>query len=405
VTRRLALLSGAPRVSTKESAEAGGARQHLLGTISGFRANGWEVSTYIVGDKVPEQWLKGNFERNLAASGSRRLAADIIRMCLAAIHSGLAVGQMRSPEWVYERCGAFQLMGYLFQRRGIPWILETNYLMFEELTTDRKSVALAFLVRRIEEFAYRKCDILVAVSDELKRAIVQKLPIPPEKIVVVPNAADTEVFNPDTVTPRRLFGADVFVIGFQGSMYEWAGLENLLRAVAALRRNHLGVAAVLLGDGHERTRLESLAADLGIAEYVVFPGFVPRHCVPEYIAGFDLCYSGQLDLKRNAMYLSPLKLYDYMAMGKPVIAARFVDAITLTKDGETGYLFTPDNLGDLIETATRAYAERHNLSQLGAAARAAILAHHSWASRIRDFIPVAEQMLAERPARNSVPSE
>jgi glycosyltransferase involved in cell wall biosynthesis len=389
-------VAGAPRVSTKSIAAATGPRQHILGTISGFRANGWQVAPYIVGDKVQEAWLQRRQEGTIEKSFVKRLAADAMRIVLAARHTGLALRDTAPAEWVYERCGAFLAIGYFFQRRGIPWILETNSLLFAELVDDRKSIVLSGLVRWVEQFAYRKCDVLVVVSDALRNAIVEKLQIPAEKIIVVPNAADTETFNPDVVTPRRLFDVDTFVIGFQGGMYKWAGLRNLLHAVGAMRAGGLNVAAVLVGEGPERQGLERLAAELNIADHVRFPGLVRREQVPEYIAGYDLCYSGQINLKNNAMYLSPLKLYDYMAMGKPVIASRFADAVTLTKGGQTGYLFTPEDLKDLIAVATRAYDDRDRLGAMGANARAEILANHTWSSRIRGFITTAEEMLAKR---------
>jgi glycosyltransferase involved in cell wall biosynthesis len=399
MTRKLAYLSGAPRVSTKPIAEATGARQHVLGTMSGFKANDWQIAPYIVGDKVPENWIKAGQQKNMAKSFFRRLAADGMRMLLSAKHAYKALRQIPQADWVYERYGALQLFGYFFQRRGTPWILETNNPFFHESTSDRKSVALPFLVRWAEKFAYQKCDILVVVSEDLKRIISTQLGIPAGKIIVLPNAADTETFNPDTVTPRRLFGPEIFVIGFQGNMYKWAGVEHLVRTVAALRADGRNVAAVLLGDGQERQNLEALARELKIADYIKFPGRVPREQVPEYIAGYDLCYSGQINLSTNSMYHSPLKLYDYMAMGKPVLASRFPDAAKLTQDGAWGYLYTPESLDDLITTARRAYDERASLPEKGVAARASILANHSWSGRMRDFIALAESILAQQPAR------
>jgi len=400
MTRKLAYLSGAPRVSTKPIAEATGARQHVLGTMLGFKANGWQIAPYIVGDKVPESWIKPGQQKSMAKSFLKRLAADGMRMLLSAKHARRALKDISAPDWVYERYGALQLFGYFFQRRGTPWILETNNPFFHESSSsDRKSVALPFLVRWAEKFAYQKCDILVVISADLKRIISEQLGIPADKIVVLPNAADTETFNPDTTTAIRPFPADTFVIGFQGNMYKWAGCEMLVRAIAALRKEGLNVATVLLGDGQERQNLEALVQELGIADYVKFPGRVPREQVPSYIAGYDLCYSGQINLSTNSMYHSPLKLYDYMAMGKPVIASAFDDAKKLTQNGQLGYLFTPESLESLIATAKQAYAERDKLPTMGAAARADIVANHSWNGRIRDFIATAESILAKLPPR------
>lgn len=400
MTRKLAFLSGAPRTSTKPIASLTGGRQHILGTICGFKANNWDVATYILGDKVPEPWLRAEHDMDKGKSFATRLAADFIRILLSIKHTRHALKEIPTADWAYERYAAYQFFGYFFQRRGTPWILETNEALFRQATSELKHVALPFLLRWAEVAAYRKCDILVVISEELKRIIVEELQIPPEKIVVVPNAADTEAFNPATVTPRRLYDAATFVIGFQGAMYKRHGLEHLVRAIAILRGERLNVGAVLLGDGGERPSLEKLAAELGVADYIKFPGRVPREVVPEYIAGYDLCYSGQMRTAAHPMIDSPLKLYDYMAMAKPVIASRFPDAVKLTKNGQLGYLYTPGSLEDLVSAAKLAYSERRSLPERGAAARAEIVANHTWKRRIQDFVVAAETLLANNSRRS-----
>lgn len=392
----LAFLSGAPRTSTKDIATLGGGRQHILGTISGFKANGWQVATCIVGDEVSERWLTANHEMDRGRPLLVRIAADILRIALFIKYVRRALRDISDADWVYERYAAYQCFGLFFQRRGVPWILETNTPLFDQAESDLRHVGMPHLMRWAETFAYRKCDILVVISEELKRMLSDRLNIPSAKIVVLPNAADVELFNPDIVVPRRLFGDDTFVIGFQGGMYKWAGLEYMVRMIAILRSRGLDVAGVLVGDGHEKLSLQGLAAELRISDYVRFPGRVSREEVPGYIAGFDLCYSGQVNFSSaGSMYHSPLKLYDYMAMARPVVASRFADAITLTRDGSIGYLFTPCDLEDLLRAVTLAYKERSNLAAMGVEARAEVLTNHTWPARVRGFIAVAEKMLAD----------
>lgn len=393
MARKLAFLSGAPRTSTKPIASLTGGRQHILGTIAGFEANGWEVFKYVLGDKVPETWLRAEHDMDKGKSFLTRLGADLLRILLPARHLPLMLKEIPTADWVYERYAVFQLLGYFYQRKGIPWILETNAAFFEQAESDLKHVALPFLVRWAEAFAYRKCDILVVISQELKRILVERLRIPANKIVVVPNAADVETFNPETVAPRRLFDSETFVIGFQGAMYKRHGLEHLVRAVAILRQQGMNVGAVFLGDGGERPLLKKLSEELGIASFAKFPGRVTRDQVPEFIAGYDVCYSGQMRWMGNSMHDSPLKLYDYMAMGKPVVASSFPDAVNLTKNGQIGYLYTPGSLDALIAAITRAYNERSSLAVIGSAARAEIVENHTWSRRMRDFIATAEILL------------
>jgi glycosyltransferase involved in cell wall biosynthesis len=397
--RRLAFLSGAPRTSTKRIASLTGGRQHILGTIAGFEANGWIVDRYVVGDKVPESWLKAQHDMDKGKSFVARLGADLVRMFLSLTHLPRILKEIPTADWVYERYAAYQFFGYLYQRRGIPWILETNDALFKQVQSELKHVALPGIVRWAERRAYRQCDILVVISEELRRILVQELNIPAAKIVVLPNAADIETFDPTRVTPRRLFDQDTFVIGFQGAMYKRHGLEHLVRAVARMRAEGMNVAAVFLGDGGERSGLESLSHELGIADFTKFPGRVAREIVPEYIAGYDLCYSGQMEWMGKSMHDSPLKLYDYMSMAKPVVASRFPDAVRLTRNGEIGFLYEPGNLDALVSAATLAYNNRDTLGELGAAARIEIVANHTWETRVREFIATAEALLSKEPGR------
>lgn len=131
---------------------------------------------------------------------------------------------------------------------------------------------------------------------------------------------------------------------------------------------------------------------MGVAN-TKFIGQIPSADVPRYIAGFDLCYSGQVQLQIGEMYLSPLKLYEYMAMTKPVVASAFEDSRRLIRDGETGFLFEAGNKNDLKSTILRAYHSRTMLTEMGRRAREEIIARHSWTTRVCTLIAEVERIL------------
>jgi len=120
---------------------------------------------------------------------------------------------------------------------------------------------------------------------------------------------------------------------------------------------------------------------------VRFFGQVPGNEVPAYIAGFDIGFSGQRRLSAGRMYNSPLKLYEYMAMGKPVVASAFADAESLVAGKGTGFLFTPDDQADLTLALSEAVRLQELLPAMGAAARAQIVDGHSWSARVRQLVP------------------
>jgi glycosyltransferase involved in cell wall biosynthesis len=378
---RIGYLSGAPRVSTRQDAESGGPRSHVRGVISAFRSLGYEVKPFIVGDQVPRQVARKS-GRAISATVAHALAADLGRLTFRLINARRAWRQLGGRvDWVYERFSACQALGMNFQRHGVPWILETNGPFYEEAKAERKSMVLTGLARRLELGAYRGCDVLVCVSPTLKDIVCAEAAIDNRKIVVVPNGVDSTVFDPQKHPAKRVF--EGFTIGFVGGLLAWQGLDLLLHALAELyEEKGLPIHLVIVGDGLMRKSWMKLADDLKLAARVIFVGRVNGDEVPSYIAGFDLGYSGQVQLQSGSMYHSPLKIYEYMAMEKPVLASAFDDAKRIIDEQETGFLFAPGNKEDLKRALVTAYQARGRVAVLGRAARSQIVARHSWAARV-----------------------
>lgn len=384
-------LSGGARVSTKPEAEEGGPRTHILGIIKGFVSCGYTVKEYIVGNRVPSSWVTKGSDNTIRKNWLSRFGVDIVRIWLSFLHRRNAWKELGGEvDFVYERFSAFQSMGSVFKKRGIPWILETNAPLFFDAKDERKATVLHNVLRSMELRAYRDCDLLVCVTNTLRDIIIKEAHVQPEKIIVLPNAVDTDVFNIHTVTPIRFF--DNFTIGFVGRLQTWQKLDILLQAFSEVRKEGADISLVIVGDGVMFSEWETLARELGILNHVKFVGYVPWHSVPPYIAGFDVCYSGPAHLKLG-MYLSPLKLYEYMAMAKPVIASSTEDSVTLIKEDDTGFLFRSGDIQDLKRAIWKAYnCENSMLNQMGIKAHGEITKHHTWAARVRTLLPYIAEL-------------
>lgn len=379
---RLGYLSAAPRISTHPEAEISGPRAHILGCIRAKESLGWEVKRYIVGNRVPKAWVTKKSERVMSGGFFKSLLLDLARLSLGFKHSRQAWREFGSQvDWVYERFAPFQSLGRIFKRHGIPWVLETHAPLFYEAKTERKTTVLTGLARRLELQAYKECDALVCVTEALKEIVVKESGISPDKVIVIPNGVDTERFHPERHQPKRLFQG--LTIGFVGRLYAWHGLDILLEAIHDLRSDGLDISFVVVGDGLMRSEWEAYAAKLGIADNVTFVGQVPWSEVPQYIAGFDLGYTGQIQMQVGKMYHSPLKLYEYMAMAKPVIASAFEDAQRTLSQGETGFLFEPGNKEKLKIALAQAYQMREHLPKMGQLVREVAVTEHSWIARIK----------------------
>lgn len=391
----LGYLSGAPRVSTDPQAELAGARTHVLGIITAFKQLGWEVKPYIVGDKVPRKWVTKGSERAISTSFFRTLVVDLIRLVISVRYSQQAWQDLKGQvDWVYERCGTFQAMGKKFKHNGVPWILETNALLYEEAKFERKSLILYKLARRLEIKAYEECDVLVCISNNLKQRLITETGISEEKILVIPNGVDIEYINPDKHLPQRLFSG--ITIGFVGSLYAWAGLDLLFEVLRELQAESLDFSLVVIGDGQMKETWSKQVQEIGLAENVKFVGQLPPNELLPIFAGCDLGYSGHFDLQGKQAYRSPLKLYEYMAMAKPVLASAIEGTKSVIREGETGFLFQPNDKNSLKQALMKALTAQNKLLEMGAKARQEIELNHSWTQRVQVLIKESDRILKEK---------
>jgi glycosyltransferase involved in cell wall biosynthesis len=393
---RLAYLSAAPRLSTRPEAEASGPRAHVLGVIQGFRELGWEVDRFILGDELAG-WVSGRgSERAFGGRGARTLAADVLRLFARAIAPGRAMARTGlEVDWVYERFSPFQSVGRAYQEKGIPWILETNGVLFPDALRDRHNLVLWKLARRLELEAYAACDVLVCVSEGLRQAVIRDLPIPASKVIVSEIAVDTRVFDPSTTTAHST--SSDFTIGFAGRLYSWTGLEILFHAIAELdaedrSRTHLFV----VGEGEAGPSLRRLAAELDLEDRVHFIGQVPMDEVPAYIAGFDLGYVAPTPVDPLGMYFSPLKLLEYLAMERPVLASDHQGLMSIVEEGETGFVFEPGDIESLKAAIRRARLSANGFADLGRRGREIVQAGHTWSARVGELVAGIQTILGPR---------
>ena len=392
---RLGFIAAAPRISTHPNAEMSGPRSRVLGLIKGFESQGWSVEQFIVGDRTPQEWSAKGSGAAVSKGFLRTLAIDIVRMGLGLYNSWRSwreIGQ--KVDWVFEYAATLQCLGWIFQRHGIPWILQVEALLYYEAKEERKALVLDGIAKKLELWSYRQCDVIACVSATLKEILVTDIGIDPHKIVLVPNGVDVEFLDPQLHQPKRVFSE--FTIGFVGSLYSWAGLDLLLEAIADLKDTGYNLSLVIVGDGEMMPTWSQQAIDLGIEQQVKFIGRVSWQEVPQYIAGCDVGYSGQIQLQMGKMYLSPMKLYEYMSMGKPVVASAFEDARRLVEEGQTGFLYPPGDKQALKQSLIAAYEAKERLPAMGQQARQQIEREHSWSNRVQHLLEGAEAILKDK---------
>jgi glycosyltransferase involved in cell wall biosynthesis len=282
---------------------------------------------------------------------------------------------------IYERYSLWSDAGMQFAHsHGIPGVLEVNAPLIEEQSHYRDLIdrTLAEAVARRSFFAAK---LICAVSDGVA-AYVRRFPEANGKVVVVPNAVDPRRFlhRPAAALPAP---DGVFTIGFVGTLKPWHGLDVLAEAFQVFHASHPMSRLLIVGDGPERTRLEKQLH----GAMVTFAGAVAPDRIPAFLASMDVAVAPYPKLE--PFYFSPLKLYEYMAAGLPVVASCIGQIEKVIDHAVTGWLVEPGNPKALAEALTTLVHDLDLRQRLGQAARAAVCQRHTWDTAIRRIFDLA----------------
>jgi glycosyltransferase involved in cell wall biosynthesis len=233
--------------------------------------------------------------------------------------------------------------------------------------------------------------ITEAVADILAARGVERA-----KMSVLPNAVDLAAFarRPrDPALAARWGLSGKLVVGYVGTFKDYEGLDLLLEAVAQLH-GELGdrVRLLLVGDGPAHGELALLVRRLGIGELVVFTGRAPHDEVADYYALIDLMVFPRRGA-RVCELVSPIKPFEAMAMGVPILASDVAALAEIVDDGGTGVLFRRDGAGDLARQLRRLLDDAALRAALAARAEAWVRAHRSWAAAAAHVSSVYHSLL------------
>ncbi len=280
------------------------------------------------------------------------------------------------PDLIYDRYALFNTSpAAVASRRGIPLVTEINDATFVRRS---RGLVMRGLARRRERRVLDGSTAIVTVSQRFREMLLEAHPgVPAPSVLVTPNAVDPRRFagrdgGGDGVR-ERLGLAGRTVVGAVGAFVPWHGLDHLVESVEGLLRRRDDVEVLLVGDGPVRADAEALARRLGLADRVRFTGFVPPAEVPAYIAAMDVCL-----MPDSNEHGSPIKIFEYMAMGRAAVAPRYGPIEEVLEHGRTGMLFTPRDRGALATTIETLVGDPELRARLGACAREAVLERHTW---------------------------
>jgi glycosyltransferase involved in cell wall biosynthesis len=370
---------------------------HIQEMVSAFRDLGHEVMVVsLIGERTnaatPEarRWMR---LRSFIPSAMYE-CAELGYNVLGGHRVARAIREFR-PDFIYDRYNSYNTAAVNPARRaGVPVMLEVNApVAYERVAYEHLQLKMPWLARRYERYVCSSADHVFTVSTPLKRHLVDRVGVPAERITVLPNGANPATFDPgiDGTAVKARYGVPgKTVIGFVGILRPWHGLEMLLEAFAQLGSARQDLCLLIVGDGPIEAELKARAAALGISSRVTFTGRLSHDGVRDHVAAFDIAVS-----PKATFYASPMKILEYMAMAKPVVAPAMDNIRDIVDAGRTGILFEPDNVPALCQALQQLVDDRALCIRLGRQARAEIESARTWQTNARRVI---EQVSSHRDA-------
>lgn len=228
--------------------------------------------------------------------------------------------QRQKPDLVYERSEYLQDSGAKAARKfGIKYFLEVNAPFVEEMGEFEGYSLFHTKAHKIEAFKLKSADKVFCVSSALSEFLVSRYQCKPEKIIVQPNCINPNKISTDNEQVNKLRqewnAGSCRVIGFVGSMFPYHGVDLLINAYAQVSKNFPETKLLIVGDGVVLNDLKSMCLKLDLMQKVIFTGKIPHAEVFNYIRAMDICI-----MAKSNWYGSPVKLFEYGLMQKPVIA-------------------------------------------------------------------------------------
>ena len=276
--------------------------------------------------------------------------------------------------------------------KRVPFVFEVRDLWPESLAAvgaGGEGTLLHRILGAIAGFLYRRAARTVVVSPAFKDHLMRYWNVPAERIFIVENGVETDLFRFDSAAlevRKQLKVEDRFLICYIGTIGNAHGLETLIAAAEQLQTALPNATFLLIGEGAEKERIEKLAAERSLTN-ILFLGQQPRERIPAYISAADLCL---VMLKKTELFKTviPTKLLEYMACERPVIVAVDGQARQIVEEAGAGVFVEPENSAALVNAILVLARNPEHRQQMGVSGRQYILNKLSREKTARDYITV-----------------
>jgi glycosyltransferase involved in cell wall biosynthesis len=278
----------------------------------------------------------------------------------------------------------------------------SNPDLYNRLLASRLAMAM---FRKIAEINYKNATWIIATTPQIKQSICIQYRIDPDRIIVLSNGADVNLFKPmDTKTAKELLALDedTQYVCFVGALSFYEGVEYLIRSAPLILDKCPSAGFLIVGDGPSKGKLMNLTQQIGVSAKFVFTGAAPHEDVPMYINASEVCVCPgtyrPMDIKIGA---SSLKIFEYMACGKPVVTADNTGNEDVITESNAGIVVCPQHSHELAGAVAKLLRDNQLSQRLGENGIKAAIEKYSWTSIAKRTAEACQEAVKRRKCRGA----
>ncbi len=255
-----------------------------------------------------------------------------------------------------------------------------------------KKILFLPIVKRIEKYNLSNASLIVVVSKVLKNQLTG-MGIPESKILVNPNGVDVNQYCPtvlgDKIRAKYLIKGQEIVLGFIGTFGQWHGVIEMAKAIVLFfnKNEYRDVKFLLVGNGNLWLETRDIISKAGLDEMVIFVGQIPQEQGPSYLAACDILLSPHISNPDGTEFFgSPTKLFEYMAMGKAIIASNLNQIGEILEHKQNAMLVEPGNIIAMVDAMHQLILDENLRKKLGNNARKHVIENYTWDVHVENIL-------------------
>jgi len=378
--------------------KVGGSVAHTMGVIEGFKRLGYNAQMIFSGNISA---LKGQENTTFVKKDSLlRNVPEISNIVFSEKVYEEILERRDGFEFLYQRYSLDDYTGALLSKKlNLPFILEYNGS--DVWVAKHWGTPLLFekSAEKIEIANLKAADLIVVVSKPLRDELLRR-GIESGKILVNPNGVDEMKYCPEIdgkPTRDRYHLGNKTVIGFIGTFGRWHGAEVLAKAVKDVITEKKEVHFLFIGDGIMLPEVKDIIEKDDMSEYVTYTGLIEQESAPQYLAACDILVSPHvLTPDGSPFFGSPTKLFEYMAMGKAIVASDLDQIGEVLEHGKTAWMVRPGDVVDLAGGIVVLAGSEKLRTELGRNARKEVVEKYTWTEHVGKIVAALKVVSDDR---------